>query len=59
MHYLKMNEWASHSTIIYSRKQIHVHDNYHIKNNNVQLYTEIYNKRNNNKMSKIKIFCRH
>ena len=31
----KLNEWAIHTTIIYSQKQRQVHDNYHIKNNNV------------------------
>ena len=44
----KLNEWASHTTIIYSRKQIQVHDTYHIKNNNVYRNWQETNVQNKN-----------
>ena len=46
--FLKLNEWASHTTIIYSRKQIQVHDTYHIKNNNVYRNWQETNVQNKN-----------
>ena len=44
----KLNEWASHTTIIYSRKQIQVHETYHIKNNNVYRNWQERNVQNKN-----------
>ena len=44
----KLNDWARHTTIIYSRKQIQVHNTYHIKNNNVYRNWQETNVQNKN-----------
>ena len=43
----KLNKWASQTSIIFSQKQIQVHDNYHTKDNNIYRYwqeTKVQNK---------------